>query len=103
MAAVRGLKSSLWAAAGEKGAEIRPKRFSQAFAAQKEYMRQRQAFLVRRVKEAAAKRLWARLEAEHPTLLVSDRPCNIRREGGQSLVIGGPSLVILEGTACNPW
>ena len=29
--------------------------------------------------------------------LVSDLPCNIRREGGQSLVIGGPSLVILEG------
>ena len=24
-------------------------------------------------------------------------PCNIRREGGQSLVIGGPSLVIVEG------
>ena len=34
--------------------------------------------------------------------LVSDLPCNIRREGGQSLVIGGSSLVILEGTACNP-
>ena len=33
---------------------------------------------------------------------VSDLPCNIRREGGQSLVIGGPSLVILEGKACNP-
>ena len=33
---------------------------------------------------------------------VSDRPCNVRREGGQSLVIGGPSLVILEGKACNP-
>ena len=34
--------------------------------------------------------------------LVSDRPCNVRREGGKSLVIGGPSLVILEGKACNP-
>ena len=34
--------------------------------------------------------------------MVSDLPCNIRREGGQSLVIGGPSLVILEGKACNP-
>ena len=33
---------------------------------------------------------------------VSDLPCNIRREGGQSLVIGGSSLVILEGKACNP-
>ena len=33
---------------------------------------------------------------------VSDLPCNVRREGGQSLVIGGPSLVILEGKACNP-
>ena len=32
---------------------------------------------------------------------VSDLPCNIRREGGQSLVIGGSSLVILEGKACN--
>ena len=29
-------------------------------------------------------------------------PCNFRREGGQSLVIGGSSLVILEGKACNP-
>ena len=34
--------------------------------------------------------------------LVSDLPSNIRREGGQSLVIGGPSLVILEGKTCNP-
>ena len=34
---------------------------------------------------------------------VSDLPCNIRREGGQSLVIGGPSLVILEGKECNPF
>ena len=33
---------------------------------------------------------------------VSDLPCNIRREGGKPLVIGGPSLVILEGKACNP-
>ena len=33
---------------------------------------------------------------------VSDLPCNVRREGGQSLVIGGSSLVILEGKACNP-
>ena len=33
---------------------------------------------------------------------VSDLPCNIRREGGQSLVIGGSSLVILEEKACNP-
>ena len=33
--------------------------------------------------------------------MVSDLPC--RREGGQSLVIGGPSLVILEGNACNPF
>ena len=31
-----------------------------------------------------------------------DLPCNIRREGGQSLVIGGSSLVVLEGKACNP-
>ena len=29
--------------------------------------------------------------------LVSVLPCNSRREGGQSLVIGGSSLVILEG------
>ena len=28
---------------------------------------------------------------------VSDLPCNIRREGGQSLVIGGTSFVILDG------
>ena len=33
---------------------------------------------------------------------VSDLPCNFRREGGQSLVIGESSLVILEGEACNP-
>ena len=33
---------------------------------------------------------------------VSDRPCSFRREGGSSLVIGGSSLVILEGKACNP-
>ena len=33
---------------------------------------------------------------------VSDLPCNIRREGGESLVIGGSSLVISEGKACNP-
>ena len=35
------------------------------------------------------------------TLLTPDRPCNIRREGGQSLVIGGSSLVILEGREGN--
>ena len=35
-------------------------------------------------------------------LNVSDLPCNVRREGGSSLVIGGSSLVILEGKACNP-
>ena len=37
-------------------------------------------------------------------LQVSDLrlPCNIRREGGQSLVIGGSSLVISEGKACDP-
>ena len=35
-------------------------------------------------------------------LKVSDLPCNIRREGGQSLVIGGPSLVMLEGREGNP-
>ena len=29
-------------------------------------------------------------------------PCNFRREGGASLVIGGLSLVALEGKACNP-
>ena len=33
---------------------------------------------------------------------VSDLPCDVRREGGQSLVIGGSSLVILEVKACNP-
>ena len=33
---------------------------------------------------------------------VSDLPCNIRREGGSSLVIGGPSLVILEGREGHP-
>ena len=29
-------------------------------------------------------------------------PCNIRREVGSSLVIGGSSLVILEGREGNP-
>ena len=43
----------------------------------------------------------AQMEEELATV-VSDRPCNVRREGGQSLVLGGPSLVILEGKACNP-
>ena len=33
---------------------------------------------------------------------VSDRPCNVRREGGKSLVTKGRSLVILEGKACDP-
>ena len=36
------------------------------------------------------------------SLQVSDLLCNIRREAGQSLVIGGSSLVILEGNACHP-
>ena len=36
------------------------------------------------------------------TPTVSDPPCNVRREGGQSLVIEGPSFVILEGKGCNP-
>ena len=36
------------------------------------------------------------------TAAVSDLPCDIRREGGQSLVIETPSLVILEGKECNP-
>ena len=35
-------------------------------------------------------------------VVVSDLPCDVRREGGHSLVIGGSSLVILEGKACNP-
>ena len=34
---------------------------------------------------------------------VSDLPCNIRREGGQSLVIEGSSLIILEANECNPF
>ena len=38
-----------------------------------------------------------RLRAE-----ASDLPCNVRREGGQSLVTEGSSLVMLEGNACNP-
>ena len=38
----------------------------------------------------------------YTTALVSDRPCNVRREGGQSLVIGGSSLVVFEARACNP-
>ena len=44
--------------------------------------------------------------AEFPTptidALASDLPCNVRRDGGVSLVIGGSSLVILQGKACNP-
>ena len=35
--------------------------------------------------------------ARRSCCVVSDLPCNFRREGGQSLVIGGSSLVILEG------
>ena len=37
-----------------------------------------------------------------PLLWRVTSPCGVGREGGQSLVIGGPSLVILEGKACNP-
>ena len=33
---------------------------------------------------------------------VSDLPCNVRREGGQSLVIGVTSLVMSEGREGNP-
>ena len=44
----------------------------------------------------------ARVSERARALLTPDRPCNIRREGGQPLVIGGSSLVILEGKACNP-
>ena len=48
-------------------------------------------------------RLPANVTAIHPELAqVSDLPCNIRRAGGQSLVIGGSSLVVLEEKACNP-
>ena len=45
---------------------------------------------------AAEKRL------DKQACVVSDLPCYVRREGGESLVIGGSSLVILEGKACNP-
>ena len=41
-------------------------------------------------------------EQNHALVEVSGLPCNIRREGGQSLVIGGPSLAMFEGNACNP-
>ena len=34
--------------------------------------------------------------------MVSDLPCDVRREGGQSLVMGGSSLVLIEGKVCNP-
>ena len=47
-------------------------------------------------------RLVSQHSVEEKILEASDLPCNIRREGGQSLVIGGSSLVILEGNACNP-
>ena len=55
----------------------------------------------------AAQGLCARLMLVNPAQqeiknMVSDLPCNIRRERGQSLVIGGSSLVILQGKACNP-
>jgi hypothetical protein len=51
---------------------------------------------------AAAKKLGMRASLSPMFDPVSDLPCSIRREGGQSLVIGGSSLVILEGKACNP-
>ena len=41
-----------------------------------------------------------RIEAEVGA--VSEPLYSFRREGGQSLVIGGPSLVISEGKTCNP-
>jgi hypothetical protein len=40
-----------------------------AFGAQKELLRQRQAFFLRVVKEAAPDKLWERLRAKHPALL----------------------------------
>ena len=54
--------------------------------------------------EAARQEAWGKgtADANEKLLAVSDLPCNVRREGGQSLVIGGSSLVILEGKACNP-
>ena len=44
------------------------------------------------------------VHADEKTLFhqVSGLPCNVRRDGGQSLVIGGSSLVILQGKACHP-
>ena len=46
--------------------------------------------------------LWRSMGSPARIREVSDLPCNIRRGEGQSLVLGGPSLVILEGTACYP-
>ena len=72
---------------------------------------------------AASQFKWVRLDATKPALgaqgslvdcsqvvvkhdayggAVSDLPCDIRREEGKSLVIGGPSLAMLEGKTCNP-
>ena len=52
----------------------------------------------------AKKRLFENALPPHTTGggAVSDLPCNVRREGGKSLVIKGQSLVILEGKACDP-
>ena len=53
-----------------------------------------------RIVRAQVSGLLMRIAQVHPQ--VSDPPCNVRREGGQSLVVGGSSLVSLEGKACNP-
>ena len=59
--------------------------------------------VVREHEEAVSKAKAAQLQKlGEEKLAVSDLPCEVRREGGQSLVIGGPSLVILEGREGNP-
>ena len=59
--------------------------------------------LQNRHSDAVRRIVWSSENADsEPAPRVSDLPCNIRREGGRSLVIGGPSLVMLGGREGNP-
>eukprot|EP01044_Picomonas_judraskeda_P013331 COSAG03_NODE_2005_length_3231_cov_163.575990_2_plen_351_part_00 len=51
---------------------------AKAYGAQQEFLRRRQAFLVRKVKEETDPQMWARLKSESPTLL-DDVPTEGRR------------------------
>ena len=59
--------------------------------------------LQNRHSDAVRRIVWSSENADsEPAPRVSGLPCDLSREGGQSLVLGGPSLVMLEGREGNP-